>query len=238
MAPAAVSEDGHDAATDGRRTQILRAALEVIADRGFSETRVADVAERADVSSGLVIYYFKTKDQLLTEAMRFTEDAWYEEGARRMEAARSAVARLREIVAMTFVSEPAPAERPATTVDGPAEPWALWLDLWALAVRNENVAAVREEFDAHWRSTIRQVVRDGIAAGEFTVVDVEEFAIAFSALLDGLAIQVALRDATVDEVTAVEVALRYAGQRLGFSTGTSQGSRGGRRRATSRSPGR
>jgi AcrR family transcriptional regulator len=237
MAPAAVSEDGHSAATDARRVQILRAALEVIADRGFSETRVADVAERAEVSSGLVIYYFKTKDQLLTEAMRFTEDAWYEEGARRMASAPSALARLQEIVTMTFLSDPA-ASRSGTSVDGPAEPWALWLDLWALSVRNEQVAAVREEFDDHWRATIGQVVRDGIAAGEFADVAVEEFAIAFSALLDGLAIQVALRDATVDERTAVEVALRYAGERLGFESGYRERPRTGRKRTASRAPGR
>ena len=33
-----------------------------------------------------MIYYFGTKDSLLTEAIRFSEDAFYELGARRMEA--------------------------------------------------------------------------------------------------------------------------------------------------------
>ena len=59
---------------------MLRAALEVIAERGFPETRIADVAERAGTSPALVIYYFKTKDNLLTEAMRFAEDLWYDLG--------------------------------------------------------------------------------------------------------------------------------------------------------------
>ena len=49
---------------------MLRAALDVIAERGFPDTRIADVAERVGVSPALVIYYFKTKDHLLTEAMR------------------------------------------------------------------------------------------------------------------------------------------------------------------------
>ena len=56
---------------------MLRAALEVISERGFADTRIADVAERAGVSPALVIYYFKTKDQLLTEAIRHYEDTWY-----------------------------------------------------------------------------------------------------------------------------------------------------------------
>src|SRR5580704_14682105 len=48
-----------------RREQMLRAALEVIIERGYAETRIADVAERTGTSPALVIYYFKTRDQLL-----------------------------------------------------------------------------------------------------------------------------------------------------------------------------
>ena len=59
---------------DLRREQMLRAALEVISERGYPDTRIADVAERIGISPALVIYYFKTKDQLLTEAIRYSED--------------------------------------------------------------------------------------------------------------------------------------------------------------------
>lgn len=34
------------------------------------------MAAQAGTSAALVIYYFKTRDQLLTEAIRFSEDAW------------------------------------------------------------------------------------------------------------------------------------------------------------------
>ena len=79
-----MSERGGDSAdtADQRREQMLRAAIEVIEDRGFPETRIADVARRAGTSPALVIYYFKTKDQLLTEALRYAEDTWYEGGPR------------------------------------------------------------------------------------------------------------------------------------------------------------
>ena len=64
-----MSERAGDVAdtADQRREQMLRAAIEVIEERGFPETRIADVAARAGTSPALVIYYFKTKDQLLTE---------------------------------------------------------------------------------------------------------------------------------------------------------------------------
>src|ERR1022692_1863930 len=97
---ASLAED-NGMSQDGRRTQILRAALDVLVERGFPDTRIADVAERSEVSPALVIYYFKTKDRLLTEAIRYSEDLWYEEGARRLAALPSAAKRLEEIVAMT-----------------------------------------------------------------------------------------------------------------------------------------
>lgn len=50
---------------DDRKKQILRAAVEVFAERGFHRTRVSDIARRADVAYGLVYHYFKSKDQVL-----------------------------------------------------------------------------------------------------------------------------------------------------------------------------
>src|SRR5437016_7037373 len=114
-----------------RREQMLRAALDVIVERGYADTRIADVAERTGTSPALVIYYFKTKDQLLTEAIRFSEDSWYEAGTRRMAAIPTAAGKLEEIVAMSCLPE-ADSE--------PTSSWALWLDLWAQSVRHPEVA--------------------------------------------------------------------------------------------------
>ena len=60
-----------------RRQQILEAAVEVIAERGACKTRIADVAERGGTSAPLVLYYFESKDRLLTEALAFAEDRFY-----------------------------------------------------------------------------------------------------------------------------------------------------------------
>jgi AcrR family transcriptional regulator len=194
-------------APEVRREQMIRAALEVIQERGFPDTRIADVAQRAGVSPALVIYYFGTKDSLLTEAMRYSEDAFYDLGARRMAAASSAKARLEEIVALNCLP---------TDEDEVGDSWTLWLDLWAQAARNPAVARVREEFDEHWRETIRTIVREGQASGEFGAIDADDFAVGFSALLDGLAIQIALEDPVVDGRRAFELSMRVAATQLGF----------------------
>jgi AcrR family transcriptional regulator len=199
--------DGVPEAPDARRSQMLAATLDVIVERGFPETRIADVAARAGVSPALVIYYFKTKDNLLAEAMRFSEDAWYAEMNRRTAEIPSAAGRLEEVVAMSCVPD---------TGDVRQESWSIWLDLWAQALRDPEVRSVREEFDEHFRETIRQIVRDGIARGEFTPQDEDDFAVAYSALLDGLAIQIALDDPVVDAQRAFGLAMRVASQQLGF----------------------
>ena len=54
-----------------RRQDILEAAVEVIVERGVCGTRIADVAERGGTSAPLVLYYFESKDRLLTEALAF-----------------------------------------------------------------------------------------------------------------------------------------------------------------------
>ncbi len=116
---------------DQRRGQMLHAALDVISERGFADTRIADIAERIGISPALVIYYFKTKDQLLTEAIRHYEDTWYAEGQRRMDKLATATERLEEFVAMNLLPDPDP------DLEGN---WQLWLDFWVQAARNPDVA--------------------------------------------------------------------------------------------------
>jgi AcrR family transcriptional regulator len=187
---------------------MLRAALEVIDERGYPETRIADVAERAGTSPALVIYYFKTKNQLLTEAMRFSEDRWYETGTSQIAAIGSAAGRLEELVAMTCLPE-------APT--GTNESWLVWLDLWAQAGRHPEVASVRQKFDVRWRETISSLVVEGQEAGEFGAVDPADFAVSLSALLDGFAVQIALADPTVDAGRAFSLSMRFVARELGFT---------------------
>jgi AcrR family transcriptional regulator len=190
-----------------RREQMLRAALEVIIERGYAETRIADVAERTGTSPALVIYYFKTRDQLLTEAIRYSDDSWYAEYLRRMEEIPTAVGRLAQLIAMNCL--------PGTDPE-PGAYWTLWLDLWAFSPRSPGVAAVRQKSDERWRDAIRSIVLAGQEAGEFASVDADDFTITLAGLLDGLAIQIALDDPQVPPQRAYEVAMRFAAGQLGF----------------------
>jgi len=195
-------------AADDRREQMLRAAIQVIGERGFADTRIADVGRRAGASSALVIYYFGTKDQLLTEALRYCEDLFYEEAAGLLDTIPDAKGKLEALIRFSCTDE--------SIQDLPGS-WVLWLDLWTQAVRHPEVARDRELLDQRWRDQITTVVRLGQTTGEFLDVDAEDFAITLSALLDGLAVQVALKDPTITPDRAIDVCLHTASRELGVS---------------------
>lgn len=190
-----------------RRELMLRAALEIIVERGYADTRIAEVAKRAGTSQGLVIYYFKTREQLLTEALAYVEDRWYALASRHMEAISTSAGRLEEFIALMCLPEPD---------DGPEDSWLLYLDLWAQSARNPAVAAIRQKIDEHSRETIRSLVLAGQAAGEFTAVDADDFAVTLSTLLNGFVVPIALEDSATGPSQAFELSMQYASDRLGF----------------------
>jgi AcrR family transcriptional regulator len=189
-------------APDVRREQMLEAAAAVMGERGFSETRIADVARRCDASPALVIYYFGTKDRLLTEALRWSEDRFYSVCTDELGALPTARARLELLVHRTCIPEVGAGEA--------AGGWGLWFDLWAQALRHPEVAKDRIELDQRWRRTIVEVVEHGRETGELGDVDAQAFAVTFAALLDGLSIQVALLDPEIDPGKAFRIAMGFA----------------------------
>jgi TetR/AcrR family transcriptional regulator, fatty acid metabolism regulator protein len=56
---------GEPSAPGGKRDAILRAAIDVFAERGYFNAQVADVARVAGVAAGTVYLYFRSKDDLL-----------------------------------------------------------------------------------------------------------------------------------------------------------------------------
>src|SRR5262245_13245869 len=55
-----------------KRDAILRAAIDVFAERGFFNAQVADVARAAGIAAGTVYLYFRSKDDLLVSVFERT----------------------------------------------------------------------------------------------------------------------------------------------------------------------
>jgi AcrR family transcriptional regulator len=211
--------------SEDRRSQILRAAVETIGERGLCDTRIADVATRAGTSAALLIYYFGTKDRLLAEALAYAEDAFYSQTERELAELETAVDRLIRLIELSCSVGSAKGTKWL-------DEWVLWLDAWARAPHDPDVARDREAMDRKFRQTIADIVRSGREAGEFRSVDVDEFALRLAALIDGLAIQVVLGDPEVSRERMFDVCVHAAASELGFHWPAKGGrSVGGRRSA-------
>ena len=177
--------------SDARRRQILKAAVQVIAEKGLCDTGIKDVADQAGTSPALVIYYFGKKDILLAEALSFADEQFYARTADAVAEMASARDRLVELVRCSCsVGE----------AEDDFDEWVLWLDLWARAPRDPDVARDRQALDHRWRVTIAAA-----------------FALRLAALIDGLAILVVLKDPEVDRERMFDLCMDTCSGELGFS---------------------
>jgi AcrR family transcriptional regulator len=53
-----------------RRQEIIFAALELFVSKGYASTKVADIAKRVNMSTGLLFHYFESKEKLYEELVR------------------------------------------------------------------------------------------------------------------------------------------------------------------------
>lgn len=168
-----------------RRGRILSATVTVLRERGFAGARVADIAAEAGTSSGLVLYHFGSLAGALAEALTYLEDTFYADLEAELDGVTGTVERLRLLAELAAGSGPAVGD------------WTLWLEIWVRALRDESAARARESLDQRWRSLLRSLIEDGRREGVFHPADVEATTLRLASLMDGLAIQLALRDASM-----------------------------------------
>ena len=179
-----------------RRQQALEAALACISERGIHDTRVSDIAERAGMSPGHVLYYFGSKRQLLAEVLRWNEDRFHEQLRAELGRARTARQRLERLIR-------------ASVPSGRGDPqWLLWLEVWANAPHDPDLLRDQEHHETRFRVLLEQVIREGQALGEFDrSLDPVRTAYRLSALIDGLAVQVAIGAPAMEPRTMRRIAL-------------------------------
>ncbi len=170
-----------------RREEILSTTVELLDRLGLAATRVADVALALDVSPALVFYHFGTKDDLVAEAFAHA----VERDLHRLELAAAGDdpgARLRRVLRLYGPT-------------GRATGWRIWIDAWAVALRDPHIRKVLKRLDHQWQDILRGVVDDGVAAGVFTCVDPAATVARLSALVDGLSVAAVVhRSVTRDQL--------------------------------------
>ncbi len=165
-----------------RRKEILETTCEVVIERGFAATRIADVAKRLGVSTSLIHYHYDSKEQLLAEAFSHYARKDLAKLDAEIELAPTALAQLDRAI-QDYVPEGS----------GDME-WMLWIDAWGEALRNPMMKHISQELDEQSARLLERVLSGGVASGEFRCADPSASALRLTGLIDGLAIQFAAHD--------------------------------------------
>ncbi|WP_080731182.1 TetR/AcrR family transcriptional regulator [Rhodococcoides fascians] len=175
-----------------RKDQILRSTLEQISQHGVVGLRVSDVAKGAGVSGGIVHYYFDTKLDLIRAA--------FEENAAQSLARRAAI--FADESADPRVTLYALIDTYLPSDDITSESWRVWIEWWAAALQDGELAKVHNRAYEDWTWRVQSVFDrlDGVDS-ETSQANAHSLV----ALLDGLAIQTLMGSPsmTVDHMRAV-----------------------------------
>lgn len=162
------------------RAKVLKAAMEVAAERGPDRVRVQDIAERAGMSPGHVMYYFGKRDRILVDTLLLAESDLAAQRDRRVAGATTPGEALDRLVRLYLPSG-------ADDVR-----WKLWAQLVARPPRDaETLAAYTSVIDS-WATSLAGVIEAGVESGEFACDDPVSVAARSCRLMDGYALEVLL----------------------------------------------
>ena len=161
-----------------RRLSLLKAAFREVAEKGFSEVTLDDIAGRAGVSKGITLYYFDSKEELFRELFGWLIDSIHERMREAVAAERDPVAKVRALTALIF---PSPSKNRAF--------FRAFVDFCGLAARREAFREVNARFYAGCREIDGGIVEEGMRQGVFVVRDPREAGSTMRAMFDGLMMQ-------------------------------------------------
>ncbi|WP_229697474.1 TetR/AcrR family transcriptional regulator [Streptomyces lasiicapitis] len=167
--------------------------MEMIAEHGLEQLTMAALGREVGMSSGHLLYYFGSKDELLLRTLEWSEGRLGAERSRLLARPEPARARLEAYVEL-YVP------------DGHRDPhWILWLEVWNRSLNADEQGRDRQAaIEGAWHRDLVALLAEGVSRGEFRAVDADRFAARLRALLDGFSIHVAigLRGTGRDQVLA------------------------------------
>jgi AcrR family transcriptional regulator len=189
-----------------RPEQILAAACRAIQQRGFANTRIADIAAEADMSTGAIHYWFEVKDEVLIAALKWASSQLFERIERLAASAGSERERLAQLL------------EHAVPVPGPRRgEYVLWIELWVRALQEPELLPECEELSRRWRGYFLDVVRRGAETGEFAPLgDADEVAERLLAQVDGLGFELLLGYSWTSAERMRERLYGFAAEQLGI----------------------
>lgn len=176
-----------------RRRELRQAAVTVMQRDGAAATTLEKVAAEAGASKGIVLHYFRNKQELFEQAMREANLGLRNRVALAMQQAETPFQRVWAVIEENL------GERAYRAPNGHA-----WLSLCAEAPREPQLARIQKVIHSRMHSNLMSaLVR--MTARE----DAERLALSISALIDGLWVRLGLGDTTVTSAMALDMAYRF-----------------------------
>lgn len=176
---------------DTRREALVAACARCLARYGVQGTSVRAICVEAGVSPGLLRHYFEGIDALIAETYRAT-------GARVAAALHGAAERETDPKARLLAFVTASFREPIADPDL----LATWLAFWSLSSSNGAIGEIHDEIYADNRRDMERL----IAGCAGTPADPRLAAIALTALVDGLWLELSLGSAPFDGNEATKIA--------------------------------
>lgn len=174
---------GRKASRAFRRQQLIDATIDSLARRGYSDTTLADVAEGAGLSRGIVNFHFESKEKLLVETLNYLSREYADHWAAALQkAGDDPAARLWALVSADF-------DRKICT----RRKLAAWCAFWGEARSRPTYQALCGQTDDEYNA---QFVSICTALKEQGGYDIDPFntAVAICAMMEGLWLRLMFSD--------------------------------------------
>jgi AcrR family transcriptional regulator len=183
------------ALVERRRAQLTRAAIACFSERGYHPTTIRDVAERADVSIGLIYQYVGDKEDLLFLALQEVLDSYMRQIPLALEGTADPLQRFCVAV------------RAYSRVNGSSVDATVLAYRETKSLRKDRRKAIMQ-MERDTNELIAACVRDCIDAGLFEAVDVDMFVYQIVMFCHAWALKAWHFARTMDVDTYVERGLR------------------------------
>lgn len=179
--PAGRARDAGRSRSEAQRTRVVEAAIAAIFEKGPERVTMRDVARLAGMSPGHVTYYFSSRDSILMESLRWSEQELADIRSVALSRARSPWPRIIRFIDLYL---------PGSARD---LRWNLWNQIQARPPTDEGSLNLLATILRRWENDLATAIQTGIEGGSFTVAsDPNRLANLLRLLLDGIALEITL----------------------------------------------
>ena len=187
-----------DAVRNRRREELVAATIKCIARSGMGGVTMQEVTREAGLSLGIVNLHFDTKEKLLVETLRAIADEYRAGWRRILDSARPAATRLAALVDFDFS---------ARVVD--RGKLAVWFAFWGETKARPTYRRICAEVDRTIDDELCRLCTELVADGRYRGVDPKRVATTYSALTNGLWLDLLVCPEAIDRRAARAICLDY-----------------------------